>query len=525
MINLKASLQKSIEQKIRTLACLESYNDCIGKDSTEIHNQRIVLLNMLRMFDGTLTAADVDTLDCYYTEHFGTKGCLVTDSVSTTGGTTPSIDVIETTTTGQQIKLALNCGNLENSFFKSGRDHSYNEIMDNPFLSNVRSLGLYAIEDSGTPPNHYLVRYAGDTIDSALPTPDGGFNCSECCNDSTNCCLSYPVSFASHAIKFCNEIGAKVIMNCNLNSFDLSAYNSAIAYADAQCGVAGVILAQEYAETYCNCGICGEGNAATIASTATTLANAIIASLPAGAFVTMDWKGLKNNAAITSAYTTSMMTTAHTTDFRFYADEHNLIPTADLVTGRTAQQYYTSINTAIDDRLVAVVSGIKLASGKPTANTQYFSEDNTPFAGTWLQNYFFARLRVKTILIEALTPDSIHYSTLARFDSINAKGAMMNDRGKMMVDIAPIFTSGNTVYQMTLPTAMYGVVSANSSGHGTAVIINSSGISFAKTAIDINGTNQLITSIKSYYSTALMGMTTIGTTFDVPGYSISIIKF
>jgi hypothetical protein len=77
MIDLRASLKCSIEDKICSIACKETQYNCIGKPSYHLTEMRITLLNMWRLFDVCLTDAQLMILDCYYEKHFGTKSKVI----------------------------------------------------------------------------------------------------------------------------------------------------------------------------------------------------------------------------------------------------------------------------------------------------------------------------------------------------------------------------------------------------------------------------------------------------------------
>jgi acetyl esterase/lipase len=93
MVNLYSSLLLSIEAKISSIACKESYYDCIGKKTTELHSQRLTLVSVWRMFTegATLTPGDLNIIDCWYIQHFGTKQ-VIKQTVATVAGVPVSPD-------------------------------------------------------------------------------------------------------------------------------------------------------------------------------------------------------------------------------------------------------------------------------------------------------------------------------------------------------------------------------------------------------------------------------------------------
>lgn len=81
MINLYQSLFCSIESTITTLACKETANGCIGKNSSALHAQRLSLLSVWRIFDefSTLSDSDLNTVECWFVQNFGSLPILITE--------------------------------------------------------------------------------------------------------------------------------------------------------------------------------------------------------------------------------------------------------------------------------------------------------------------------------------------------------------------------------------------------------------------------------------------------------------
>lgn len=434
----------------------------------------------------------------------------------------PIPDSILLTPTGQDVKMTLNGYSMENVNTQSGTDDDWFDIFDAGFVANVARLKPYWILSAGAPANHYLVYYIGDVIDSVPPTVRGGFNCNiNCPADSTFCLSTFPVSFFSYTLKWAQTYGYQVMLNVNLNNYDLTAYAWTFAYTAAQVDFFGVMLAQEFENPFiCNCTICGDDP--VVAAASTDIINTFHSTYP-NIFWTADWKGMNPGQSVTNAYTTAMQTIPDTTEFRIYLDTHFLIPAAELVAGRTAAQYKSSIDVGVDVTMVDRITTIHTATGKGVGDF-YWVLNDIGFALSFLQNYFVARVRVKEMLMELATPGIISYSALYRFDHINAK-TTLTEVGEMLTGFADFFIEGNEIHTITLPFDCTGIACVDGSNHGQAIIINPTANPIPETFFQVGVVTVPFTSIQASHANSLLGATVFETVAEIPKYSVCFVTF
>lgn len=451
--------------------------------------------------------------------------------------TDQNTESIELTSTGSEINLMLNglSGAVMNFQNAVADDFDWFDIYDTTFMDNIDSLNFHFLLDWGEAPNHYGIRYAGDRPNSAPPTARGGYNTTETCNDGSGGANTYPVSFTMYEVGWCERIGMGMIFNCNIqdtiqtgrSSGDMiAAYLDNANYVATQIPFYGFVLTQEYEDA----DWCGTpsivGDETDIVTYSDQLSNGLIGTYPNTDYVySMDWRGVHVGQPLTNTYANTLKTADNITSVRLYLAEPYLMQSYEYAGGRTAQQYKESIDTAIDTQLPYYITGIKAASGKKISNNGYFSQNTgTGFAGTFLQLYFVARMRIKTILIEADDP-SFDFAALGRGDVINAR-TTLNKWGKMLAMISPIWESGNTVYTVDLGEDRYGMASVNGSNHGYLVYVNASAEGDTRQTITVNSIDQPILSITSMSADDLLGVPSDPTTeATVPPFSVSLIEF
>ncbi len=434
----------------------------------------------------------------------------------------PTGNSIATTDTGESVdRMQWGLG-AENMYFVSGRNSTQYDIFKTTFCANIDQFNFEFFEDWGTPPNHYGVRLVGDRPDQPILSANGGFNCAVCCNTSTNCCVHYTVSFWANAVKWCLARGFKMLLNSNLNNYNIAAYIDNINYTDAQVGFVGLNTCQEFWRPgWCDSPLNANGAGVTAA------ANTLIAGLTtqlSGKIKIRDWKGINGaDASLTDAYT-DQVKNINSTSTRIYLSEDQLMTDAELADGRTPQQYLTSIDTAIDTTLPNRIADLIAIINQPVAITQAFSDSLTGFSGNFLQYYFYSRLLLKIIKIEADTPNSIELAIMPRVDMINAKGTL-NDLGNTLLRFKNFYVAGNSIFYPTLPTGIDGALSVDGSSHGTAIIINSTATPLDTMSFTVNGNDRPFISVTSIASDSLDGNVVVTTGTTVEAFSINEVTF
>lgn len=441
---------------------------------------------------------------------------------------TPQQEGVVLTDTGEQVDRNFWGVNGEILNFVSDGDINEFDIFDVGFCNNVDLFAFEFLCDWGAAANHYGRRFNGDRPNLPPPTPNGGYNVAETCNEDSGNNHVYTSSFWAKEVSWCLARGMKMMLNCNLNDFDTAAYIDNAQYTDAQVGLVGFNVFNEYkATTWCNSPL--NGDTAAIIAAANTLITALKTPFPSK-FYTRDWRDMNVTTLPSDAYSLALLAIGGITGTRLYMNDATLMSEAELSVGRTPAEYLSSIINAIASTLPNRISVIKTIAGTPIDITSWYSANQFApskpigYAGTYNQCYFFARMLMKFVEIEATTPHSINYALLGRLDFIGAK-TTLNKLGQTLLLFKNLFTAGRNVYLVTLPSGLDGIASSDGA-HGTMVITNPTANAQPLTTFKIGSTTFSVTNINAYFTTGLDGTSfTKKAVGDIPAFAICEVLF
>lgn len=454
------------------------------------------------------------------------------------GGSNPNNLIF--TTTGQAINPLFHGFVMENTWFKTGDSPIVYDIEQDPFFSNINSLKFKIISFPGTQPEHYWVAYENDDDKNVPPTPNGGFNCSACANTNTYCCNPYlpvlptPVGNVQSCfpkfVDFCASLDEVpyTLIQPNPQDYSTDAYVWTANYLeDHTRGFKGFYLNEFKDKTWLQCTICG--NADLVASGCNNIYNAVYDDGFTDINFISDWMwvGATTKTPYSDKYSLTQLNNIDViTGTKAYFAENHLMTQAEIAPGRSAPDYKNSIDTGVDIIYPRIINGIKDVTGLPVASTQTFTITQTGFGNTYLQYYFYARLKLKEALFEALNPGSISLSLFLRGDSINAKSTNMNILGKLVSLFGEFYNDeGVYIHSFKGPLEVYGLGAINiGTNSGKAIVINPNNTSIDDTSITVNNVNKTILSTKWISGTSLSTNCTYGTG-GIPAYSITLISF
>lgn len=440
---------------------------------------------------------------------------------------------IKFTNTNQLTNPMLHGFVMENTWFKKGDSPIVYDIQQEPFFSNINSLKFKIIAFPGTQPEHYWVAYENNSDPDTPPTLNGGFDCSLCLNTNTYCCNPYNVNGTIQSVfpKFVNfckslDIIPYTLIQPNPGNYNTAAYVWSANYLDTETrGFKGFYLNEFSDSTWAQCLICG--NASAVALGCNTIYDAVYNDGFTNINYVSDWKGVFIGQKYSDSYSlTQLNNIDKITGTRAYFGEQNIIPREELISGRPPSEYKVSIDTGIDIHYPTILTGIKNITNLPVAATQAYTIAQTGFGNTYLQYYFYSRLKVKEALIEAQTPGTIAFSLFLRADTIDAKNPNMNILGELVKMFGQFYEDESLyVHTMEGPSGTYGIGAINpNDGSGYAILINPNETEINENSVMCNGISKDIIDVNWIAANIISGACFKGTG-GIPKFSICLLTF
>lgn len=398
-----------------------------------------------------------------------------------------------------------------------------NDVLADPRLSNVAALLPQALSYSGTPEGHYTQYLPGDTIMSR-PIGNGGFNPIPTSNKTVFYGKQFSISLFPEMVELCALTGAKLVIQTP-PVINRDGWINALGYAKRNCGLAAVLMFQEYNGNYVDCPMCTNGTRVRDS------ANKVI-SITAPLFPEMKFTtDVGTNYA--NGYSQSNFQISGFTSSRLYYSESR---STGVRATATAQQLFDSMNVSIARFPQKCGDLIEANGGRGVAVTSWYSDGADPYGGqyvsnnTWLQAYYECSLAaIAFVNYDVSAPGKLEYCLYGRLERLGADRPDMNLKGKAFTVIAPALSAGLTVQRVTNSAAtalieMNGFTAADH--HGYVIVINPTEATLQAQFVSDNGFIRPVTKIQvlkadSWLDTAPV----LGQDDEVGAYSIARIEF